>query len=553
MRHSAQNIAALALFLCALAAPSQTQAAVRTVALSGRSAPGVGDGAEFFTFWPWPVINNSGQTAFRGFVAGVGLGIWSEGSGSLELAALKGDQAPGAPDGFVFDYFLNSRTVISDAGQTVFGAGVISEGDQPLSSSGVWLHDAAGTRVVILHGAQVPGYPADVVYDINSHAVLNDNGQMAMAMDLKIKDTTTVVEGGIWTMDAGGLNLLVDATATPPGEAAGVEYRGFGAKWLALNGNGDIAINAGVAGPGVVPMQNERVWVTRSGELELVVASGEQAPGTADGVTFWDPEPFALFQGMYKPSLNDAGQTAFFASLAGSSVDGFNNTGVWSEGSGSLALVAREGDAAPGTEPGTVFYIDERDVDRPPLINAVGKTAFDSELIGPTVDNSNNQGVWSDAFGELELVARGGDPAPGTEDGVMFDYVYLAGLNALGQALIVGTVVGDGVVTDANHRGVWAQDVNGELVLIARTGDQLEVAPGDFRTLKMFHQLGYSGNEDGRASSFNDRGEIVFAARFTDGSSGVFVSDRVAIPEPTTAALAMLALTVLAPRRAPRR
>jgi hypothetical protein len=58
----------------------------------------------------------------------------------------------------------------------------------------------------------------------------------------------------------------------------------------------------------------------------------------------------------------------------------------------------------------------------------------------------------------------------------------------------------------------------------------LEVAPSDFRTvstvtLGSLQQEAGSGNEDGRPSTFNDHGQVAFLASFTDGSSGVFVSD----------------------------
>ena len=43
------------------------------------------------------------------------------------------------------------------------------------------------------------------------------------------------------------------------------------------------------------------------------------------------------------------------ASLTGSGVDSTNNAGIWSEGSGSLALVARSGSQAPGTPSGVNF------------------------------------------------------------------------------------------------------------------------------------------------------------------------------------------------------
>ena len=55
-----------------------------------------------------------------------------------------------------------------------------------------------------------------------------------------------------------------------------------------------------------------------------------------------------------------------------------------------------------------------------------------------------------------------------------------------------------------------------------------------------------TGNEDGRPSSFNDSGQLTFGALFTDGTSGVFVSNLVAVPEPSaTVLLALGALGVL--------
>ena len=44
---------------------------------------------------------------------------------------------------------------------------------------------------------------------------------------------------------------------------------------------------------------------------------------------------------------------------------------------------------------------------------------------------------------------------------------------------------------------------------------------------------------------FNDRGQVAFYARFTDGTSGVFVSGAVAIPEPS-AVLAFITCLALA-------
>jgi hypothetical protein len=106
--------------------------------------------------------------------------------------------------------------------------------------------------------------------------------------------------------------------------------------------------------------------------------------------------------------------------------------------------------------------------------------------------------------------------------------MHYPSLNSAGQIAFRAELIGDGV-DSSNDRGIWATDANGDLQLIARTGDQLEVAPGDSRTLAELDFVSVSNNSDGRRSAFNNVGQLAFWASFTDGSQGVFVSNKVAI------------------------
>ena len=81
--------------------------------------------------------------------------------------------------------------------------------------------------------------------------------------------------------------------------------------------------------------------VAHAAAVRTVALSGQQAPGTASGVSYSDFGLSAL------PVLNDAGQTAFYARLSGGGVDSTNGEGIWSEGSGNLSLVARAGVKPP--------------------------------------------------------------------------------------------------------------------------------------------------------------------------------------------------------------
>jgi len=128
--------------------------------------------------------------------------------------------------------------------------------------------------------------------------------------------------------------------------------------------------------------------------FRTVARTGQAAPGA--GGNFTNVIGSA-------PSINAAGQTAFF----GVSQSGL---GIWSEGGGGgLAPIALQGSAAPGTAAGVLFFAPG-----PPIINAVGQTAFLNTLSGTGVFTNNDQSIWSQGGGSLALVAREGSPAPGT-------------------------------------------------------------------------------------------------------------------------------------------
>ena len=238
--------------------------------------------------------------------------------------------------------------------------------------------------------------------------------------------------------------------------------------------------------------------------MALVARVGSTAPGTSDS-----------FTDLGSPVLNNGGQTAFFGDLNSSST---TNSGIWSEGGGSgLALVARAGNAAPGTSDNFSSFVS-------PVLNNGGQTAFVGFLNSSSTTNS---GIWSEGGGSgLALVAREGNAAPGTSDNFT-SFGNSPVLNNAGQTAFFGFLDSSG----STDGGIWAEDPSGVLTLIAREGDLLDVDDGsgtDFRTISNLTFTGDAGNGDGRRSGFNDLGQLAFSASFTDGTSGVFISDLVA-------------------------
>src|SRR6185312_10043607 len=83
----------------------------------------------------------------------------------------------------------------------------------------------------------------------------------------------------------------------------------------------------------------------------------------------------------------------------------------------------------------------------PVTMNNAGKVAFESWLAG-SVDSSNDQGLWSNVSGSLQLVARRGSQAAGTASGVnydLFSYRSWPLLNDAGRIVFLAGLTGAGV------------------------------------------------------------------------------------------------------------
>jgi hypothetical protein len=500
---------------------------VRVVALSGQHAAGTSAGVVFNAFTE-PVLDAAGQATYWARLTGSGVtvanreGVWSEGSGSLELVARSGEHAPGTPIGNNFSGFLggsvfNPLPLANAAGQTAIRA---TAGDY-----GIWSGEAGDLQLVAGAGSQAPDAPSGVNFSYFGVPVFNSAGHTAFQAYL----TGSGVIGntndyGIWSEGSGNLALVARTGDHAPGTPTGVNYSYVDAP--RLNGAGQTSFWGVLRGSGVDQTNDQGVWVERSGAVQLVARRGDHAPGTPIG---------ANYNSISVPTLNTAGKTVFVANLKGGVVDATNDSGIWADTAGVANLIVREGSRAPGTPEGVVFRSDD-DLNDPgefqpafmqAVVNSAGHTAFIGTLSGAGVDNTNGKGLWSENSGSLELVARTGSHAPGTADDVSFQSMFGLAMNAAGQTAFKAYAGVDSI----EFSGLWATDVNGTLQLVARTGVTMEVAPADFRTVNdvtfLAESGGGAGNDDGVSTAFNDRGHLAFEANFTDGSSGVFVSDAV--------------------------
>jgi hypothetical protein len=119
-------------------------------------------------------------------------------------------------------------------------------------------------------------------------------------------------------------------------------------------------------------------------------------------------------------------------------------------------------------------------------------------------------------------VARKGDPATGTTSD--FDIFDFPSISSAGHVVFWATLTGTGVTTGVNDIGIWQQNAGGGLTLLARTGESIEVAPGDSRMVTDLFLQPPSGGEDGRPRCVNSADQVTFFAAFADGSTGIFVT-----------------------------
>jgi hypothetical protein len=103
-------------------------------------------------------------------------------------------------------------------------------------------------------------------------------------------------------------------------------------------------------------------------------------------------------------------------------------------------------------------------------------------MTGDGISELNNTGIWSDATAQLELVAREGSHAPGTPVDVNFDHFYNvpSPFDDSGHVSFITTLVGEGGAPVPNYYGVWAGRT-GDLRVVTRFRDRAPGTPGNIR------------------------------------------------------------------------
>jgi len=480
---------------------------LQTVALTGTPAPGAGAGANYASFGT-PFLGPSGHVVVRATFSGAGVTtandraicLFSPGTGAT-LLAREGNPAAGAS----FAYGTLDATVSVDARGSVTFSGTLAGALAP-EDTAAWGGDGGDVSLLWREGGTVPGTAGALGTVLPPERVF-----VSPTASLRAFSGTVGISGtrGIWSHGPGGLRKVALEGDAAPGTTAAFNAVG---QLVSLGSDGGVAFAGGLNDFRV------GVWIEKPALVPALI-SGQLVP-TGSGQ--------ATFSNIDRLAANAAKQVAVVGRMTGAGVTPADDQGVWTDRSGPITLVARSGMAPPLFPQGTAAITNIGTV----MINASGQVAFAARLTGSSFNQPTDMGVWvEDPQLGLVTVMHSGMAAPGTEPGVVFQTSFAAdpgGFNAAGEMVICGILTGPGV-TGANDRGLWLYR-NRRLTLLLREADQIQVAPGDWRTISVVSPVFPSAIDDGSRSQWSDRQELLIATSFTDGSIGLLLLNLAPAP-----------------------
>jgi hypothetical protein len=502
--------------------------ALSLVAREGSNAPGTPSGVNFSNFVN-PTLSRSGATFFYGSLIGAGVtsandvGYWSNRSGSLELIAREGSQAPGTPEGVVFRP-LAPIVYVNRRGDAMIITSLSGPDVSTSNNYGIWTLGDAGLSLAVRTGDQAPGLPNGVRFAGLGSTAFNDAGKIAVGTSLEGDGVTVANNDAIWRLGAGESTLVIREGEQLPGLPAGVSFGGFAEQsGIAFNNAGSVGIVATLVGTGVTAANDAGIWVDRPGGAALIAREGDHPPGAPAATRF------AFF---FKPKINSGSRAVFRAVIEGEGVTTSNDAAVWFEGPNGLTLLAREGDPAPGAFDNATF----RSISSP-SINAAGQVAFYA-----TLDDGNVGSIWAtDVSGQLHLIALSaysGSPDfssnSGNEDGGLMAF------DDRGQVIFSADFAG-------GASGVFVDDA-------------VAIAPGDYNRdgvvassdlaawQTAFGHAGPIQPADGDLDGDVDGADLLLWQRQL-GRSATSVVTSAAVPEPACAAMIAAGIAALLSHR----
>lgn len=470
-------------------------------------------------------VNDDGQVAFTGGLAGGGQGIWTweVDAGGAPTPLLVPGPAPFGPAGAevsnVFVREITSSGLVGWEGSLRTGVGgVTSANDRIVGQS-----ESAGHTLVAREGDPAPGLPGlTLALGVSPDAIPDWNGAGQMVQTIPSFTPPFNIYNTLYRFEPGvGLSPIYVTNDPVPGDPGRFITGGV---INSVNEAGQVAFAAGTTTtPGSGTPDATIFGPDGAGGFALMARVNGEAPDTPAGTTF------RSFPGGGFSSLNEHGQLAFAADLVvgPGGVTTADNSGIWvADGPADITLRYREGDAIPGS-PGLFFGLQQRT----PVINDAGDLVISTQLaLGGGVTTLDDAVLLvPDGAGDVMLLARERDANPFLPGEVWGGFFSLLAFADDG-ALLFHAPNGSGLDR------FYYRDASGGVSLVTGRGMNVDLGGGDVRTINTF--IDFQGSDDAT--------RLLATTRFTDGSTGLVLFS---VPEPGTALLVGAGVLGLARRR----
>ena len=487
---------------------------------------------------------------------GAGLCVLSIAIGSvdadpvIQVVAVSGDAAPDGngefaqhPAGFpglgAFDF-----PALGDNGMAAFRAYLTNTNGGGLDDTAVYVGDGSTLTQVSRAGDSAAG---DGIFNNYNPAKVNDAGVATFVGFLGGTSAGNGNNVGVYVRNGVSVTEVVRESNPAPG-GDGTFSDNFNTS-PGINESGQVAFRAQLNGTSNGASNDTGIFLYSSGTLTQVAREGDAAPD-GDGaisnlfsppsindagqlafyanmtgannqaIIFYNgatlsqvarvgqtvPDNSGVFDSVSSASLNNQGHVAFQGTISGSSISG--DHGLFLHDGVTLSQVVRVGDAAPDGN-GTFSLTNS------PAFNNADQALFFSIFTGTNSGNDEDALVIGD-LGGLTLVAREGNTAP-DGNGVFSDFVGYA-INDAGHAAFYGTLTGTTGGSD-DDTGIFLFDDGLGLIQIAREGDSFLGST--------IVDLGFAnGNtfEDDERSGLNAHGQVAYYFSLSDGRNGVAIA-----------------------------
>ncbi len=356
----------------------------------------------------------------------------------------------------------------------------------------------------------------------------NGGGRIAFQSSTLGGDTTTANNAAWFGGVPGSLEMIVRKGASiPSGEVIG--SLGFNAM---LNASGQVfhdeALSTVLGTPPAIAANNAVLMVYTpgmtpgTGTNAILLREGDPAPagtvGAIMGVTSAFSGPFGFGSTPFNNSGKALISVALFPGVGDAVLNVNDNILYLTQAGGPTSVVMRKGDAAPGLGGGELFATVNTSNT---VLNNNDRFAFAASLSGGSVTTANDQSVWFGSVGNLQMIVREGDPAPGTVGATIGDMMGQGNfyLNDMDQVTFQTNLVGGDVVS-GNSQMLYSWSPATGLTPVLRGGDQIEFTPGVFKTATTWGGLQFT-NGDCRPLAFTQGGKLHMGVNFSDSTKAL--------------------------------